>query len=1012
METSTFRLRLLGGMALVGPDGDVAGRAAQRRRVAILALLSFAPGYVLSRDKLMAFLWPEAASEEARHRLSVALYELRRALGERALVTRGDDVVLDPAVVCCDATEFEEAVLAGAADAAVGLYAGPFLDGVHLGEAPGFEEWAAGVRERLERAHCAVLETVARSRAGRGDLAGAADSWRRLARADPYSGHVALELMRALEVSGNRAAALHHATVHATLLRTELGIDPGPDIDGFVRGLRAAPAVAGSDATTGTAAAVVATSTSYPADGSGSASAARTEAAPDEVASLEPGGSIRPAVRRPRRRLRRRIAAVAALVLLGASAGLALFNDYRSTASDIGGSDAHRFVVLPFSVHGDEPGYLGSGMVDLLSAALDGAGDLTPVDPYAVHAFLSGNTAGAAAGDAAGDASWHARAVASRFGARQFVLGSIFGAGGRVRIHAALYDATRHEDAAPLSSAVVEGDVDDALRLVDELAARLIARHTTMPLDATVRLAALTTHSLPALKAYLAGESHFRSGRFIPAADSFRVAAERDTTFALAHYRHALAVLWADREGVSAGDAEERALRHAGRLGRREQLLLHAFAAWRTGDADQAETLYRQILAAYPDDVEAWFQLGETLFHYNPLRGRPAAEAAVAFERVLRFDPAHRGAAWHLALLAAQRHEVSELRRLTDMLTAGAQNQDAYGEARVLSALSERAGAALDGMAKELSALTPLRRSTLAWRTAVFLGQPAEAARILEHNAAGTLRYWRTLALLDQADIEHAAGRRRSAQSIVTELMTSYGVAELIIERRALPLATPAFAAGADELRAAEADVGELLQRIMRSTPTATQASAPSQEAYLTGLIRAALGDTSAVRERVLRLEELAITSPAGAHALTFAATLRAHLARAAGDPAAALRELESNPVRRWYGHALTSPLQAMTHERFLRAELLSELGREREALAWYYTFGEHGLHDLVYLPAAHLRSAEIHERLGEAEEAARHYGRVLELWRNADSDLMPLVANVRQRWLRLAGSEATVARR
>ena len=77
-----FTLRLLGGASLDGPDGPVAGRAALRQRVALLALLAVEHPRPLSRDSLLASLWSENGTDEARHLLRDSLYILRSALGD------------------------------------------------------------------------------------------------------------------------------------------------------------------------------------------------------------------------------------------------------------------------------------------------------------------------------------------------------------------------------------------------------------------------------------------------------------------------------------------------------------------------------------------------------------------------------------------------------------------------------------------------------------------------------------------------------------------------------------------------------------------------------------------------------------------------------------------------------------------------------------------------------------------------------------------------------------------
>ena len=72
-----------------------------------------------------------------------------------------------------------------------------------------------------------------------------------------------------------------------------------------------------------------------------------------------------------------------------------------------------------------------------------------------------------------------------------------------------------------------------------------------------------------------------------------------------------------------------------------------------THNMDEAERLCRSLVADYPDDVEAWLQLGEGLAHGNPLRGRSSVEARPAFEEVLARDPDNSEALIHLARIAS-----------------------------------------------------------------------------------------------------------------------------------------------------------------------------------------------------------------------------------------------------------------------------------------------------------------------------------------------------------------------
>ena len=110
--------------------------------------------------------------------------------------------------------------------------------------------------------------------------------------------------------------------------------------------------------------------------------------------------------------------------------------------------------------------------------------------------------------------------------------------------------------------------------------------------------------------------------------ESFRQAVAEDSLFALAYYRLASAAEYVILPDVAA-EASEKALRHADRLSERDRALLEASVAFRRGDAEAADRLYRSILGRWPDDVQAWFDLGEVLFHYNYVRGDIPDESRV-----------------------------------------------------------------------------------------------------------------------------------------------------------------------------------------------------------------------------------------------------------------------------------------------------------------------------------------------------------------------------------------------
>lgn len=224
------RLRVLGGAVLERDGTPVAGRAAQRHHLALLAYLAASPSRSAAREKLVAYLWPESDTAAARHRLSVALHVIRKELGEGSITAHGDALALTPEEVEADVAEFVELLAAGRLEEAVGLYRGSFLDGFFLSGAREFDGWMEGERERLARLYAEALERLASEAEGRGDPAAAVAWWRRLASHDPLSSRVALGLMEAMARSGDIPGALSHARAHATLVQAELEVPPDPEV--------------------------------------------------------------------------------------------------------------------------------------------------------------------------------------------------------------------------------------------------------------------------------------------------------------------------------------------------------------------------------------------------------------------------------------------------------------------------------------------------------------------------------------------------------------------------------------------------------------------------------------------------------------------------------------------------------------------------------------------------------------------------------------------------------------
>jgi DNA-binding SARP family transcriptional activator/Tol biopolymer transport system component len=232
-----LRLRTFGGLSIESATGEGV-LTAQRRPLAVLALLAAEGRKGLSRDKIVALLWPESDSERGRNSLSQVISLLRRELAADDVVLGSAELRLNTAVIACDAIDFGERVAANDLQAAIALYSGPFLDGVFLRNAPDFERWVDQERSRLQHVQGHALEQLATLATANGDHVSAARYWRQRASLVPSDSRAAFKLMESLVATGDPAGALEHFRVHQSLLRDDLGLEPDATLSEFAAAIR------------------------------------------------------------------------------------------------------------------------------------------------------------------------------------------------------------------------------------------------------------------------------------------------------------------------------------------------------------------------------------------------------------------------------------------------------------------------------------------------------------------------------------------------------------------------------------------------------------------------------------------------------------------------------------------------------------------------------------------------------------------------------------------------------
>ena len=227
---SVLRLRTFGGLELTRDSAPLGGAALQPRRLALLATLAVAGRQGLSRDRILALLWPNVVDARGRQALSQAIYALKRDADADEMIIGNEQLRLNPDVVWADIVDFQGAAAAGDDVRVAALHAGPFLDGVHITDGDEFERWAELQRLKFGQIAEASLERLAVGADASGNHDAAIAYWRRLTVLDPLRTRVAVRLISALAARGDRAGALRHADAYARLVREELDAEPSQEV--------------------------------------------------------------------------------------------------------------------------------------------------------------------------------------------------------------------------------------------------------------------------------------------------------------------------------------------------------------------------------------------------------------------------------------------------------------------------------------------------------------------------------------------------------------------------------------------------------------------------------------------------------------------------------------------------------------------------------------------------------------------------------------------------------------
>jgi DNA-binding SARP family transcriptional activator len=232
-------LRFLGTFQVTLEATPITSFVSDKAR-ALLAYLAVDADRPHRRESLTSLFWPERPRSAAHNSLRQALFSVRRAIGDQdtsppfLLVTRHTIQFNPTSDFWLDVTAFTERLAASKA------HTHPQLEtGLTLGDSLAFEEWALLKREWLHSQVLDALRYVTDYHEQQGNYQQARDCARQQIQLDPWREEAHQQLMRLLELCGQRQAALAQYETCRRILAQELGIEPSQGTTDLYHRIRA-----------------------------------------------------------------------------------------------------------------------------------------------------------------------------------------------------------------------------------------------------------------------------------------------------------------------------------------------------------------------------------------------------------------------------------------------------------------------------------------------------------------------------------------------------------------------------------------------------------------------------------------------------------------------------------------------------------------------------------------------------------------------------------------------------
>jgi tetratricopeptide (TPR) repeat protein len=665
-----------------------------------------------------------------------------------------------------------------------------------------------------------------------------------------------------------------------------------------------------------------------------------------------------------------RTAAIGLYSLGGFVAAIGLFMALRASGIGPFGSllgagklaDKDKIIVADFTSTGSSDTTLGTVVSEAVRADLGQSPIISVVTPQTVAAALQRMQRPP---NARVDTAI-ARQVALREGVKAIVAGDVHSLqGGGFLVTMRLVSADSGQELASLSGSA--DGAKDLIPTIGGLTHRLRGKmgESLKHLQASRPLADVTTTSLAALEKYTEGQrAMVVQNDMDKAIPFFKEAVAIDTGFASAY--RALAIALANRGQDREGQirALEKAYAHADRLPEVERWLSIA-AYWNQGP--------------HPDPVKA----------------------AQAYESLLAIRPTQYAALNNLALIYADRRNFAGAEQLLRRSIASNPTAlTAYGNLFTYQAEEGKLAAMDSTFAAQLKVSGNNPRVAIARANILFSRQKHDSSRfvadsISKANPNDELLATQAMGIRSYTDMVH--GKLNESLRLISQV-AAYSAAH------GSPVALLA-AASLDSaivealFRESKTKALALIEAGLRRTPLS---SLPPLERPYVSLAQAyaLAGQPDLARTMLAEFERIAPTMPfraasEGGHSINSVIALAEHRYLDAAH--------ESEATNVGVCGTCSAPLTGMAFDLAQQPDsAIAAFTKYVESTSLSGRLNTDGF----FLAGSYKRLGELWEAKGDRAKAASYYAKFIELWKNADPDLQPKVAEVRRRLARLSQTE------